>query len=156
MCFIMIIGSFSCKLQIQKWIAILVLEEAEWLWRSPPSPSSSLMFCLTSLHIPEQRTERRRSRNKTQDLFYEHLKGIRRWRIDDKGFLCHGGHFISNAHLVKCLTAHFFWFKVQGENDTLCFFFLSGFFFLVFFSLVPVQEAHWSIAEIRIPIFADI
>lgn len=123
MCFIMIIGSFSCQLQIQKWIASLILEEAAWHWRSPPFPTASLMFCLASLHIPEQRTESHRSQNKTQDLFYKYFKGIRRWRIDDKGFLCHGGHFTSSACLVHWPDSSLLLAAVQGENHILLFFF---------------------------------
>lgn len=144
-CFIMIIGSISCQLQTQKWIASLVLEEAAWLWRSPPSPSASLMFCLVSLHIPEQRTESHRSRNRTRDLFYKHFKGIRRWRIDDEGFLCHRGHFTSCALLVQWPDSSLLLAAVQGEN----YIHPPLFFFLCL-------EACWSLAEKRIPILAKI
>lgn len=144
-CFITIIETCLCQLQIPKRIVNFILEEVAWVWRSPPSPRASLVFCLAHLHIPEQRTESCRSWNKIQDLVYKHFKGIRRWRIDAEGFLCHGGHFTSCAHLLQWPDSSLLLTAVQGENYILSFFFP-----------VPVQEACWSLAEIRIPILAEV
>lgn len=147
----MIVGSFSCQLQIQKWIASLIFEETAWHWRSPPSPSPSQIFCLASLHIPEQRTESLRSWNKTQDLFYQHFKGIRRWRIDVQGFLCHGDFHI------KCSSCAVAWQLTSvgccSREKLYTSLFLKK--IKILFPLVPIQEACWSLAEIRIPVLAE-